>query len=171
MYMFLLSALEITINSFSFTAETVLLAAAFLILIFASVCDIKSQTVPDIFPVLLLAAGITSAVVVPVPALSSRLIGLFIVSAPLFLISMVTDGFGGADIKLASVCGLILGAKNIVLAFFIAIILAAIFGSAYVYARKVKLKTRIPFVPFISAGVIVAAIFGDRLIAWYLGLF
>lgn len=136
-----------------------------------SVVDYYCRIVPDICQILILALAAISAFLLTEPGIISRLIGFVIISAPLFLVSLFTNGFGGGDIKLFAVCGLLLGAKNIVLAFLISVILAAIFGLVFVKIKAKRLKTRIAFVPFISIGVMVAAIFGDLIIRWYWGLF
>ena len=100
-----------------------------------------------------------------------KLIGIFAVSLPMLVIARFTGGFGGGDIKLMAAAGLYLGVFNIVLAFFIGAVLAAVYGLLLIIRKKFKRKSAIAFGPFLSVGIAVSLLFGDKMIATYLAWF
>lgn len=100
----------------------------------------------------------------------SHLIGFFAVSLPLFLIYTATKGkgIGGGDIKLMAVCGLFLGWQLILLGFFLGCICASV-----IHVTRMRLKKAdrsLSFGPYLSAGVLLALLWGEGLIRWYLAL-
>ena len=75
---------------------------------------------------------------------------------------------GGGDIKLMAYAGLLLGARNILLAF----VLACILGSV-LHTIRMKVSKRnnlLAMGPYLSAGIYIAALWGDRFWTWYLGM-
>jgi prepilin signal peptidase PulO-like enzyme (type II secretory pathway) len=77
-------------------------------------------------------------------------------------------GFG--DVKLAFLLGLLLGWPNVIAGLFIAFLLGAIVGVILVTLKKRKLKSAVPFGPFLVIGTVIAIFYGTSLINWYLSL-
>jgi len=77
-------------------------------------------------------------------------------------------GMGLGDAKLMIPLGLILGWPNVLLSVFLAFITGAIFGVGLIVTGKRKLKQAIPFGPFLIMGGLIALIWGDKIVAWYL---
>jgi len=78
-------------------------------------------------------------------------------------------GFG--DVKLAVLIGLLLGLPNVLTALFLAFFFGAIIGIILMVFEKKKLKSEIPFGPFLIAGTFIAMLWGSQIIDWYLRLF
>ena len=100
----------------------------------------------------------------------SHIIGAVIVSLFLYGLYYFSSGkaIGGGDIKLMAYAGLLLGAKNIILAF----ILACILGSV-IHTIRMKVSKRnnlLALGPYLSAGIFIAALWGSRFWTWYLGM-
>lgn len=99
------------------------------------------------------------------------LIGMVCVSGFLLLLYLITKGrgIGGGDIKLMAAAGLLLGWKHIILA----LILGCIIGSViHITLMKVSDKGRmLAFGPYLSVGIVISMLCGDRLLNWYLGIF
>ena len=100
----------------------------------------------------------------------SHIIGAVIVSLFLYGLYYFSSGkaIGGGDIKLMAYAGLLLGAKNIIFAF----ILACILGSV-IHTIRMKVSKRnnlLALGPYLSAGIFIAALWGSRFWAWYLGM-
>ena len=100
----------------------------------------------------------------------SHIIGAVVVSLFLYGLYYFSSGkaIGGGDIKLMAYAGLLLGAKNIILAF----ILACILGSV-IHTIRMKVKKRnnlLALGPYLSAGIFIAALWGSRFWTWYLGM-
>lgn len=100
----------------------------------------------------------------------SHVSGLFTVSIPLWLVWLLTKGrgVGGGDIKLMAAAGLFLGWRNIVLSLFLACILATVIHLMLMAAKKAG--RRLAFGPYLSAAILLALLWGEGLITWYLSL-
>jgi leader peptidase (prepilin peptidase)/N-methyltransferase len=136
--------------------------------------DIDTKEVPDRFHIIILIFALCAL------AFTLRLdysewllhiIGFFAVSVPMLLITLITKGFGGADIKLMAVCGLYLGTLGIAFAFFTAVLSASIYSVYLLTTKKGTRKTAFAFCPFLCFGVLLSLYFGEAIMGWYLGLF
>ena len=98
------------------------------------------------------------------------LIGMFSVSLLFLLLWFVTNGsgLGMGDVKLMAGAGLLLGWQRILLAMILGSVSGAIIHSV---RMKRGAPRKLAFGPYLAAGIWVAALVGDRLIAAYLGLF
>lgn len=147
-----------------FIAVSVLLCIAFI--------DGEHMEIPDRFSVLLALAGVLMALSSEFPILS-RVIGLFAVSVPLFIIAVISSGkaMGGGDIKLMAAAGFCLGWENTLVALLLGSLFGSIYGLVNMKKGKVKFKQEVPFGPFLTTGIVIAGLLGDRIISVYLGLF
>ena len=67
-----------------------------------------------------------------------------------------------------AVCGLFLGWKLVILAFLVGCVLGSV-----IHIIRMKLSGEshvLAMGPYLSMGVYIAALLGDRMITWYLGL-
>ncbi len=141
-----------------------LLASALLVI---SVIDWRTYQIPFGINVFILVLGLCS---LPLSsgAVATHLIGFCAVSGFLLLIYLLTKGkgIGGGDIKLMATAGLLLGWKLIILAFFF----GCLYGSVIHLIRMKVSKTGhvLAMGPYLSAGILTAVWFGDRIISWYL---
>jgi leader peptidase (prepilin peptidase)/N-methyltransferase len=122
-------------------------------LIILAVYDLRWLILPD--KVMLPAIGV--AVVL--------LVGFYSIAA-------VTRGkaMGGGDIKLAFLMGLVLGLAGTLLALLFAFDAAALIAVVLIAAKLRSRRDLIPFGPFLVAGTVLAYLYGERIIAWYLQL-
>ncbi|QQS42043.1 MAG: prepilin peptidase [Acidobacteriota bacterium] len=82
------------------------------------------------------------------------------------------DAMGMGDVKMMFGVGALLGLKLTFLAIFIGAFAGAVAGIGYIaYQKEKDLQAQIPFGIFLGAGSIIAILFGDPLIDWYLGMF
>ena len=143
-----------------------LMASALLVL---SVIDWRTYEIPFGINVFLFVLGIAMAVL-DRGNLVEHLIGMVCVSGVLEILYLVSGGgaIGGGDIKLMFACGLILGWKLTLLAF----VLGCIIGSVVHIIRMVRKKAgrMLAMGPYLSAGILLAALWGNRWISWYLSL-
>ena len=84
---------------------------------------------------------------------------------------MITKGrgIGGGDIKLMAACGLLLGWKLILLAFLLGCVLGAVLH--LLRMKFSKAANLLAMGPYLSVGVLIAALWGEQLINWYLGFY
>lgn len=133
-----------------------------------SVIDERTQEIPEGINLFILVLAIVASALDYTNWLT-HLIGAFAVSVPTALIFFITKGcgIGGGDVKLMSVCGLLLGWKLIILAFFVGCILGALI---HIIRMKISNKGHVLALgPYLSVGVFFAMLWGERLINWYLG--
>ena len=132
--------------------------------------DLDLQIIPDGLNLFILVLALPAIYFSGRP-LPEHLIGLVAVSLLLFLVAILSNGgMGGGDIKLMGAAGLFLGWKLILLALIVGSVVGAIISLILLAAKKAGRKTMIPFGPFLSLGIAVAALFGEDLIWWYLML-
>ena len=81
------------------------------------------------------------------------------------------EGMGLGDVKLIAMIAAFLGFTPAILALFIGVLLASLYGVWLVLQRKGGAATRLPFGSFLSAGGLIAALWGNTLIDKYLALF
>lgn len=142
------------------------MASALLVL---SIIDWRTYEIPFGINVFLFVLGVAKTIL-DRGNLTEHLIGMICVSGLLGILYLLTGGraIGGGDIKLMFACGLILGWKLILLAFF----LGCIIGSAvHIIRMSVKKAGRmLAMGPYLSAGILLAALWGNAWINWYLSL-
>jgi prepilin signal peptidase PulO-like enzyme (type II secretory pathway) len=74
-------------------------------------------------------------------------------------------GSGDADIALA--IGFLVGWPNIIPTYYFAFLVGAAWGIYLLATKKAKMKSEVPFGPFLISGTFFALLFGAQLIAWY----
>ena len=75
---------------------------------------------------------------------------------------------GGGDVKLAFLMGLLLGWPIILLSVFLSFILGSIVGIHLILIGRKKMKSMIPFGPFLIIGTFIGLFWGEKIIKWYL---
>lgn len=164
LYMIIFGIHGLTLNTlvyFAFTA--ILISIAFI--------DWDTMTIPDSLNIAILVIAILAIFCTDEFTLKSRIIGFFVVSAPMFLIAFCIPGaFGGGDIKMMAVVGLLLGTSNTVVAGFVGVLVGGFYAIYLMRTRDVKEETHMPFGPFLCVGCFVASLFGQQIADWYLGL-
>jgi len=144
-----------------------LLGSALLVL---SVIDARTREIPPGLTWFILALGLAAAAL-DYRNLPAHVIGFFAVSLPLYLLYAATKGrgIGGGDIKLMAVCGLFSGWRHILLAFFLACLIASL-----VHLSRMAMKQAgrsLAFGPYLALGVLLSLLWGEAAIRWYVGLF
>ena len=141
-------------------------ASALLVL---SIIDWRTYEIPFGINVFLFVLGIAMTIL-DRGNLVEHLIGMICVSVLLGILYLLTGGraIGGGDIKLMFACGLILGWKLILLAFFLGCIIGSV---VHIIRMSVKKAGRmLAMGPYLSAGIFLAALWGNAWINWYLSL-
>lgn len=139
-------------------------------LIVLSVIDFRTYEIPFGINLFILALGLVR-LALDYHNFLSYLIGSLAVSAFLAILYYATGGraIGGGDVKLMAACGLFLGWKLIILAFALGCVLGAII---HVIRMKVSGEDHVLAMgPYLSAGVLIAALWGNQMLSWYLGQF
>ena len=163
-----------TIHYSLFTIQFLFLLFWFYIissLIIIFVYDLKHYIIPDkvIYPAIIIAIGfnLSNNLVTLNHLFAAFIAGLFFLS---IVIITKGKGMGGGDIKLVFLMGLILGWPVIIFSVFLASVLGSIVGIYLILIGKKKMKSMVPFGPFLVAGTFIGMFFGEEIIEWYLNL-
>jgi leader peptidase (prepilin peptidase)/N-methyltransferase len=136
-----------------------------------AVIDLHHQILPDRITLPGIVVGLAaSATLLPlgaVPALIGAALG-----GGLFLTIAVLSrgGMGGGDIKLMAMIGAFLGWQAVLLTTLLASLVGGVVGLVLMLAFGKGRKHAVPFGPFLTAAALVCLLWGDGMIAWYLGL-
>lgn len=149
------------------TIETFLYCLCASALLALSVIDWRTKEIPTGFILSILTLGLVR-LFTDLGNWSQYVIGLFAVSGFLLLIYLVTKGrgIGHGDIKLMAATGLLLGWKLNIIAFIMACIIGAVVHLIRMAIKKAGRK--LAFGPYLSMGLIIAMIWGEQLVSWYL---
>lgn len=134
-----------------------------------SLIDWRTYEIPPGINAFLFILGVAAAVL-DRGNLLSHLAGMVCISGFLGILYLISRGraIGGGDIKLMFACGLILGWKQIILAF----LLGCIIGSV-IHLIRIRVQGEghvLAMGPYLSAGIFLAALWGNAWISWYISL-
>jgi len=134
--------------------------SCFLIIIF--VYDLKHYIIPDeiIYPAIGIALIFNFGSILSAVGAGGFFFLLWLISRGKWM------GFG--DVKLGFLMGLLLGFPNILVALFLAFLLGAVVGLGLIFAGKKKLKSQLPFGPFLVTGTFIALFWAQAIIKWYM---
>jgi leader peptidase (prepilin peptidase)/N-methyltransferase len=170
-YLFLFYEFGVTYTFIAYSFLTSILIAIFLI-------DIDFQIIPDILTIPGVIAGLGISFVPNGIGIVSSIIGLLAGGGGVYLVAIMGDwlfkkeSMGGGDIKMAAMLGAFLGWQKVILIFiggaFIGMIISIFL---MIISKKIRATRVIPFGPFLAIAAIIAIIYGDEIISFYLRYF
>ncbi|TYP51615.1 prepilin peptidase [Thermosediminibacter litoriperuensis] len=136
----------------------------------ASFIDLQHGIIPDALNFVGFIAGIGFGILKrnPSDSILGAVLGL-LVMATIYFISR--GGMGAGDVKFTAVLGLFLGFPLIIPALIFSFITGALIGAGLVIGGRKSMKDTMPFGPFLGAGTLISAVWGNDLIYFYLSLF
>lgn len=163
---------------FVFGADIVLvprlLFASALIALFA--IDLEHHLLPNAITLPGIAAGLAFSLLLP-PGIQSALIGVLVGGGVLWLIGEAyfriagQEGMGGGDVKMLAMIGAFLGWKLVLVTLVFSSIAGSLIGGLVLATRRGGLKYALPYGTFLAIGGLVASLFGEQIVAWYVGLY
>ena len=162
-----LYVLIFAVNGFSLVSGLYCLMASALLAL--SVIDFRTYEIPFGFNVFIGILGLVR-LVTNFGNWSDYVLGFLAISVVLALLLIVSQGraIGGGDVKLMAAAGLLLGWKLIILAFLIGCILGSVI---HIIRMKVsQAESVLAMGPYLSAGILIAALWGNQFINWYFNL-
>jgi prepilin signal peptidase PulO-like enzyme (type II secretory pathway) len=141
--------------------------------------DVKWFLLPDkvVYPLIAVGFAMAALHVASAPDMFSAaldtLYAVLVLGGLYFVLHVVSKGrwVGFGDVKLGVFLGLVLGSWPLAL---LCLFLANFIGCLYVVPLmlmgKISRTSRVPFGPFLMLGFVVAALFGQTLVDWYLAL-
>lgn len=148
--------------------------AAALIVLFA--IDLEHQLLPDIITIPGLVLGVVASTLLP-PGLRDALLGAVLGGGMLWAVSegyyrwRGIEGLGFGDVKMLAMVGAFLGWKGTLLTLLLGSFSGALLGGALIASGRGTMGLKLPFGTFLAVGALIASLWGDGLIAWYLAQF
>ncbi len=139
------------------------------LLIIVAVTDIHFMLIPNRILIFFLPFLAAARLISPLDSWYASLLGAAAGFLFLAVIAAITHGgVGGGDIKLFAVIGFVLGVKMLAAAFFFSVLIGALYGAAAVLTGRLAKRQPLPFAPAIAAGSILAYLYGDSIISFYI---
>ncbi|QTN01521.1 prepilin peptidase [Sediminibacillus dalangtanensis] len=136
------------------------------------VSDLRYMEIPDRVLLFFLPLFLAGRIISPLDPWWTPIIGG--ITGVLLLAAIIVasrGGMGGGDMKLFGVLGIVLGWKNVLLAFFVSTVYGAVITLVLLAIKRIERKKPVPFGPFIVLGSLTVYFFGDKLFNWYLTSF
>ena len=151
-----------------FVAAALLLAG----LIAITAIDLRHQIIPDLITLPGLAAGFVLSLATGHVTWLDSLIGIAVCGGIfLAMILIRPGGMGSGDVKLGAMLGAFLGWKLGLLALYLGVLAGGSVAICLLALGRKGRKDPIPFGPFLALGGAVSLLWGNQVLAWYLGRF
>jgi leader peptidase (prepilin peptidase)/N-methyltransferase len=157
--------------SWEFAAYAFLASA--LIVIF--LVDLEFQIIPDMITLPGMVLGLAWSFTPGGIGILQSIIGLVVGGGSLYLIAVLGDwlfkkeSMGGGDIKMAAMLGAFLGWEKVLLVFVASAVVGLIVSIVLMFfSPKLREERVVPFGPFIAIAAVLAILWGDRIISFYL---
>lgn len=151
-------------------AVRVVFACALLVLF---MIDLEHQILPDKITLPGIVAGFACSWFLPPGPLMS-LLGILLGGGLLWGIAEIwlrlrkVDAMGFGDVKMLAMIGAFLGVELMVLTFVLSSLIGGVVAGAMMATRRADLATRVPYGTMLAVGALVASLYGNALIGWYL---
>ena len=124
------------------------------LLLFASISDIKTHEVSNIYSILV---GVTALIGISLEQLPGMFLGAAILTIPMLGIALFEPGgIGGADIKLTTACAFLLGLQRGLVFIVLGLLLAVLCNLVFKKLLKDQYKEPFALVPYLGVGCMVA---------------
>ena len=171
LYLYFFWQFGLTYNFFVFAVLCSALLAIFFI-------DLDFMIIPDLITLPGIGVGLAVSFLPGGIGIVNALIGMVVGGGSLYLIAMLGDwlfkkeSMGGGDIKMAAMLGALLGWQKVLL-IFISSAVIGLFVSIFVmiFSARLRKERMIPFGPFLALAALVAVLYGDQLIKYYVVTF
>jgi len=134
--------------------------------------DLDHQLIPDVITLPGVAAGAALGIAIHPDHWLDIVLGIAVGGGLFFVIILASGGgMGGGDMKLGAMLGAFLGWKLVLLAILLAVFAGGAVAITLLMSGSKGRKDPVPFGPFLALGAILSLLWGNGLLAWYLGRF
>ena len=170
----LLTAGLFALAAYRFGPTTELVPALLLLatLIVITGIDLDHQLIPDVITLPGVAAGAALSIAIHPDHWLDIVLGIAVGGGLFFVIILASGGgMGGGDMKLGAMLGAFLGWKLVLLAILLAVFAGGAVAITLLMSGSKGRKDPVPFGPFLALGAVLSLLWGNGLLAWYLGRF
>ncbi len=138
--------------------------------------DLEHHLLPDAITLPGIIAGFLFSLLFPPGPLASA-IGILVGGGSLWLIGEAyyryagQEGMGGGDVKMLAMIGAFLGWKLVLVTLVFSSIAGAVIGLLVILSRRGDLRYALPYGTFLALAGLIASLYGDRIVAWYVGFY
>jgi leader peptidase (prepilin peptidase) / N-methyltransferase len=138
--------------------------------------DLEHQLLPNVITLPGIAVGFAFSVVAP-PGPIDALIGIALGGGVLYGIAAAyyvvrkEEGMGMGDVKMLAMVGAFLGWQAVLLTLVLSSFAGAVIGLVMMALQKGDMRYALPFGTFLAVGALIAMLFGEAMLAWYLGFY
>jgi leader peptidase (prepilin peptidase) / N-methyltransferase len=138
--------------------------------------DLEHHLLPNAITLPGIVAGFLFSLVFPPGAVAS-LLGILVGGGSLWLIGEAyyryagQEGMGGGDVKMLAMIGAFLGWKLVVVTLVFSSVAGALAGVAVIASRRGDLRYALPYGTFLALAGLMASLYGERIVAWYIGFY
>lgn len=137
--------------------------------------DLEHQILPDVITLPGIVLGVAGSVLLPPGPLMSILGvvlggGLLWAIAEAWLRLRKVEAMGFGDVKMLAMVGAWLGVKMVLVTFVLSSMMGGLIGVILIGARRADMATRVPFGTMLAVAALVASLYGEPLLAWYLSM-
>ena len=138
--------------------------------------DLEHQLLPNAITLPGIVVGFLFSLVAP-PGPVDSLIGIVVGGGVLYGIAAAyyllrkEEGMGMGDVKMLAMVGAFLGWRAVLLTLVLSSFAGAVIGVAMMVSQRGSLRYALPFGTFLALGTLIAMLFGERMIAWYLAFY
>jgi len=136
-----------------------------------AVSDARFYIIPDQFSIGGTVLGLLLAILVPTVGIVASITGALVGFGLLWFVAWAgekafgREAMGGGDIKMMAMVGAFLGVPGVLLTLF----LGSLFGAVIFGPISMRTGKLVPFGIFLATGGGLSYLWGDALVAWYLG--
>ena len=140
------------------------------------VIDLQHQILPNVITLPGIIVGVLANALAG-PGWVASLIGAAVGAGSLFAIAEIyyrvrhEEGMGMGDVKMLGMIGAFLGWKLVLVTLVLSSFIGSVVGVFVLVAKRESLKYAMPYGTFLAIAALVAAVWGDALLDWYLGYF
>ncbi|MDZ4722403.1 MAG: prepilin peptidase [candidate division Zixibacteria bacterium] len=149
-----------------------LLASALLVIFFI---DLDFQIIPDSITIPGMILGMAVSFLPDGIGIIQSAIGLLVGGGALYCIALLGDwlfkkeSMGGGDIKMAGMLGSFLGWQKVLFVFIASASIGLVVSLVIMaFSAKMRKERLIPFGPFLALAAMVAILYGDRIVGFYI---
>ena len=151
-----------------------LVFACAMVVLFA--IDLEHHLLPNVITLPGIVAGLVFSIWLP-PGIRDALIGAAAGGGVLWLIGEAyfryagEEGMGGGDVKMLGMIGAFLGWKLVILTLVLSSVAGSLIGVLMIVTRRGGLKYELPYGTFLALAALAASLVGERIVAWYVGMY
>lgn len=151
-----------------------LLFACMLVVLFA--IDLEHHLLPNLVTLPGIVLGLIASAVLP-PGIVDAIIGVFVGGGVLWAIGEAyyrysgQEGMGGGDVKMLAMIGAFLGWKLVLVTLVLSSFAGSIIGLVVIVLKRGGMKYALPYGTFLALGALIASLFGERIVNWYVSFY